>query len=253
MTHEWQLEAPLDAIILDCDGTLSAIEGIDILAEQNGVGPMVEALTQKAMGETGINLELYETRLELVKPSRQQLMDLAQAYYNAMSPDAMTVINAFQELDKEVFVISAGLNPAVMMFANLLGIDEERVFAVNVKFSQEGHYRDFDHEAPTTQTNGKRKIIKAIKDTYNHVMMVGDGLNDFEVHDLVTRFVGYGGAYYRQNIADRCHFYIKSKSLLSLLPLGLTEQEAENLPDKIWQVYAKALPELTSSDIIIRN
>jgi phosphoserine phosphatase len=49
---EWQPTIPFDAVIFDCDGTLSAVEGIDELAEKNAVGREVKALTQIAMGQT---------------------------------------------------------------------------------------------------------------------------------------------------------------------------------------------------------
>jgi phosphoserine phosphatase len=38
LTKNWQLQHPLDAVVFDCDGTLSQIEGIDALAEKNDVG-----------------------------------------------------------------------------------------------------------------------------------------------------------------------------------------------------------------------
>ena len=37
----WQLDHPINAIVFDCDGTLSIIEGIDELARNNGVGDAV--------------------------------------------------------------------------------------------------------------------------------------------------------------------------------------------------------------------
>ena len=76
----WQLSVPLDAIIFDCDGTLSAIEGIDELARYNNVNKHVEALTKFAMERGAMNEELYRERLQLVQPSRQQIDELVESY-----------------------------------------------------------------------------------------------------------------------------------------------------------------------------
>ena len=53
----WQLKTSIDALIFDCDGTLSRIEGIDVLADQNGVGDAVKQLTHDAMTHMGLNPE----------------------------------------------------------------------------------------------------------------------------------------------------------------------------------------------------
>src|SRR4051812_47754308 len=72
---------PIDAIIFDCDGTLSHIEGIDELAKENGVGEQGVKLTEEAMGRSGMSPELYEHRLNLVLPTAAQVDTLGQLYF----------------------------------------------------------------------------------------------------------------------------------------------------------------------------
>ncbi len=57
------------------------------------------------------------------------------------------------------------------------------------------------------------------------IVYVGDGLNDLAVCDVVARFVGYGGFFYRANVAAKSDFYLTSPSMAALLPLVLTEAE----------------------------
>jgi phosphoserine phosphatase len=98
-----QLQQPMDAIIFDCDGTLSSIEGIDELARQNGVAAPVAALTAIAMGRTGINPDLYQERLSLVKPHSEQVLALGREYYQEITPDARAVVQIFQRLEKAIY------------------------------------------------------------------------------------------------------------------------------------------------------
>jgi phosphoserine phosphatase len=246
-----QLQLPIDAIIFDCDGTLSSIEGIDELAKQNGVAAPVEALTAIAMGSTGINPDLYQQRLSLVKPRREQVLALGSEYYQEITPDARAVVQIFQHLKKPVYLVSAGLLPAVKIFGELLQIPAENIFAVNIEFDEAGNFSGYDHTSPMTHADGKRRIVTEIKHQYPNVAYVGDGLNDLAVYDLAARFVGMGGAYFRQNIADKCEFYIIDKSLTPLLPLLLTAKETAALDDTEKTFYQKGLQLIKSGGVKI--
>lgn len=223
--YSWQLEQPLDAIVFDCDGTLSQIEGIDVLAKENGVEQEVERLTQEAMSVSGITSNIYHDRLQYTKPTYQQLEKLGENYFQHKSQDVVSVINVFQRLGKKIFVISAGMNPAVKILSEKLGVASEDVYAVDLIFDEHGNYRSYDNECAPSHKGGKCEVIKKIQQKFPRIMHVGDGMNDVEVKDHVTRFVGYGGAYFRQGIMDLCEFYIKCESMLPLLHFGLTKEE----------------------------
>lgn len=244
-TKNWQLQKPIHAIVFDCDGTLSAIEGIDELAHQNGVGAAVAALTSKAMGKTGINPDIYRQRLQLTMPSQKQVMNLADLYRQHIVPDVEAVIHILQRLNKKVFIVSAGLKPAVKMFGATLQVPENQVFAVDILFDPRGRYLDFDHESPMTVSDGKRHIAQSLLRQYDSVAHIGDGMNDFIVRDLVTRFIGYGGMFYRANIEEQCDFYIKQKSMAACLPLLLTRSEAEALAGVEKELYERGVYDIS--------
>lgn len=244
---DWQLKNPIEAIIFDCDGTLSSIEGIDELAVQNQVGDEVSQLTAIAMGMTGINPELYQQRLVLVKPNQQQVHSLADIYFANITPHTLDVIKIFKRLNKSIYVLSAGLKPAVEGFCNRLTIPKQYVFAVDIQFDAKGNYLSFDATSPLVHNDGKRQIISHLKTKYQRIAHIGDGMNDYVAHDLVDRFIGYGGTYYRENIASLCEFYIKSPSLASLLPLLLTQDEYMQLTQA-----EQILGNQRLADIIIR-
>lgn len=242
--HNVQLSAPINAIVFDCDGTLSSIEGIDELARQNQVGPAVEALTAMAMSKTGINPDLYEARLKLVSPTLKQVIALGDIYNAHSVPDCYAVIQTFQRLQKKIYVASAGLKPAVTQFTQHLNIAPEQIYAVDVSFNQQGEWIAFDRHSPLTQHDGKRRIIQELLNQYQGVAHIGDGMNDFIAKDLSTRFVGYGGVFYRKNIEAGCDFYIRATSLSSLLPLLLTEKEASALTAQEKELFQTGLADI---------
>ncbi len=232
---------PIEAIVFDCDGTLSYIEGIDELAKANKVAEPVVELTAAAMGQSGLNPELYNHRLNLVKPNLDQMTSLGNLYFQHRVMDILPVIQILKTLRKSIYIISAGLYPAVQHFGALLGIEAENIFAVNIHFDAKGHYLDFDRNSPLIYSDGKRTIIQKLKLIHNQIIHIGDGLNDYVVHDLVTRFIGYGGAFYRENIAQRCHYYISIPSMAPLLPLCLTAEELIGLTPSELTYYQKGL------------
>lgn len=219
------LAQPLDAIVFDCDGTLSHIEGIDELARLNGVGEQVQRMTAEAMGGSGLSLDLFHQRLKLVNPRRAQLQELTLSYFQHKTSDILTVLDTFRRLNKPVYIVSAGLFPAVQAFGKMLAIPEQQIFAVDIYFDSFGCYLDFDRNSQLVYANGKRTIVQALCQRHPRLAYVGDGMNDLVVYDLVTRFIGYGGAFYREYIKERCQHYISIPSMAPILPLCLTQVE----------------------------
>lgn len=249
-THpDWQLQFPIDAVVFDCDGTLSMLEGIDELAKNNGVTEAVAKLTQEAMAQSGLNPNLYKKRLDLVKPKYSQVEALGQDYFKHQVPDAKAVIEIFHRLNKSVYMVSAGLYPAVKAFGKQLAIPQENIFAVDIHFDANGQFCDYETTSPLIHNDGKRKIVNELKNKHATVVHIGDGLNDYCTYDLVTRFIGYGGVYYRENIASKCQYYIETLSLAPLLPLLLTSQEYELLNEKERGIYLRGIEAIETGHV----
>lgn len=251
MKDSWQLQQPLDAVIFDCDGTLSYLEGIDELAVQNGVGDSVKAITSDAMSHSGVTSSIYKERLNLVKPTRKQVEAMGQAYFERRVPDVQSVIAVLQQLGKKVFVISAGIQLAVDIFAEKLGVPAAQVYAVSITFDDAGCYQDFDLDSPLTVPGGKGVLLEKIKQELPALMHVGDGVNDLDAKDHVVRFIGYGGVFFRESIMAQSDFYIQSESLAPVLALALTEAEAKSLEGEASALYQKGVALVNGSEVIL--
>jgi len=109
--QHWQVLEPIEAIVFDCDSTLSLIEGIDQIAERKGVLAQVHHLTERAMSETGVFNTMYTERLEFVKPNFEDMLWLADRYYENRTEHVNEVIEILAGLGKKLFIASAGLLP----------------------------------------------------------------------------------------------------------------------------------------------
>jgi phosphoserine phosphatase len=266
-----------DLVIFDCDSTLSSIEGIDELAglvaresEPDSGQQMalnVAALTKRAM-EGDVPLEaVYGLRLGSVNPTQSQVNHIASIYRQTAIPDGQAVIKALQTLGVQVFVVSGGLIEPVRDFGTWLGVPAENISAVDMEYDQlagkwwryweqpggqnpRANYLSIG-SSPLTGTRGKNRIVAQIRAMHpGRAMMVGDGLSDLEASEEVDLFVGFGGAVYRQRVAQESPVYITSPSLAPILPLALGS--AGNVP-RFAPLWSEGLRRIYSGDVQFRN
>ena len=207
-------------ICLDCDSTLSAIEGIDELARLRGLAVLgrVEEMTNDAM-EGRLPVEsVFERRLELIEPRREDLAAVGRKYVETVEPTARATIAALMARGWTVVIVSGGFTQAIQPLADYLGVT--RIEAVELKFTAEGEYDGFDETAPTARSGGKPEIVARLKAELKPetTVMVGDGVSDLEAKPQVDRFVGFGGYIVRAKVKAGADVFITSLAeLLKIL------------------------------------
>lgn len=191
-------------IAFDCDSTLSSIEGIDELARLAGpeVCLQVEKLTNQAMdGEVPLD-EVFQRRLALISPSREQVAQVAQLYLDTVEPTAKATLSSLREKGWDLMILSGGFRECILPLAQELGID--LVEAVPLNFDNDGHYLSFDASYPTTYNGGKPEILAGIRSKNNPelMIMVGDGISDLETISVADHFVAYTGYINRPKVSS---------------------------------------------------
>ena len=214
-------------VLLDCDSTLSAIEGIDELAVN--CREDVAQLTDDAMRGRIPLEEVYGRRLQLVRPTRAAVEALGRTYVARLVPDARETIAALQAAGVDVRIISGGLLPAVLAVAHVVGVPSDHVAAVGIEFASDGSYRGFDVSSPLAATGGKRTAIERWN-VERPAMMVGDGTTDLEARPVVDLFVAFAGVAERPSVVQAADAVIRANSLAPLLPLALHVDELLRTP-----------------------
>lgn len=221
---------PFDRVVLDCDSTLSTIEGIDELAEAGDVAlrRKVAALTDGAMAGELSFAQVYERRLDALRPTQMQVRELAALYVKHALPYGRELVSALHTLGKDVHVVSGGLRLAVQPFAAWLGVqDERKVHAVQLRFDRHGHYSDYDRSSPLARQGGKPEVLAALPPA--RTVVVGDGMTDAEAGAAVDGFVCFAGVVHREAVAARADATVTSDHLAGLLPHLCTPAELEHL------------------------
>ena len=200
----------MEAVFFDVDSTLSVDEGIDVLAEQLGVGLEVQRLTSQAMGGVMSFEESFSARLALMSPSRDDLTRFLKMHPPRLVEGAKDVVSALISRGIPVYAVSGGILELVLPVAQQVGIPSSHIFANLLVFDSDGVCRGrFDAAAPTSRTGGKARVLEEVMRChgYQRVAIVGDGITDLEARPPATIFIAFGGVVQRQRVmesADHC-------------------------------------------------
>lgn len=207
-----------DIICFDCDSTLSEIEGIDELAERAGCGAEMAALTNAAMnGEVSLE-SIYAKRLELIKPDQQAIDWAADLYIEKMVQGVEQVFQQLHSQGKQVHIISGGLKQAILPLAEKLQVDVDHVHAVEVLFTSNGDYLEFNQQSSLARNGGKAEICAQLNKAGLKMAMIGDGNTDMEAKKAGAYCIGFGGVVARDIVREQADVFVDSPDLQAVLP-----------------------------------
>lgn len=199
-----------DCICFDVDSTVSTEEGIDVLAEACGAGEAVAEWTKKAMGGQVLFQDAIAARLGLMNPSLDTMSSLIAQHDFPLTPLMSELVVALKERNKEVVLVSGGLKQMIVPIAHKLSIPTENIFAIELFFNEDGTFKDFDRDAPTARTMGKRKVMEMLRQSYDNVVMIGDGATDLEAKsdDGAGAVIGFGGNAVRDKVKAEADWFV---------------------------------------------
>ena len=199
-------------LLLDCDSTLSSIEGIDELGRLRGPETFkaVEDMTNAAMNGGTPMEAIFAKRLDIIKPTAAELAAIGAKYIATVEPTAVASLAQLRAADWKIAIVSGGFTQAIRPLADFLGI--ERVEAVVLKFHADGSYAGFDDSCPTCRTKGKNVVARRLRAEHQaaHVVMVGDGASDLEVKGDADLVVGFGRYVQRPKVVAGADKFVHS-------------------------------------------
>lgn len=214
-------ERPLrfSTIVLDVDSTLSRTEGIDWLAERRGPGlkARIREVTDRAMNGEITLQSVYQQRLEMIRPTRNEISLLGDQYISTAMPGALEAVQYLRGVGVHLLVVSGGIREAIVPLAAHLGIVDINVHAVSLAFSERGEYLDFDRDSPLARNGGKPVVVRALNLT-GPILALGDGISDAELKTdtppSVDAFAAFVGAAERAPVARVADYIVHRFSQL---------------------------------------
>jgi phosphoserine phosphatase len=212
---------------------LSEIEGIEELGRERRAE--LRELTAAAMGGRVPLEDVYARRLALARPNRDRTEEVGRLYVERLVADTREVVAALQAHGIDVRIVSSGVLPAVLILARSLGIPDRNVAAVDLRFTAQGEFLDFDRTSPLSASGGKVRVIESWNEMRRPVMMVGDGATDLETKPVVDLFVAFAGVARRPAVMDAADTVIRECSLAPVLALALEQQPGSEPAQTLYQ------------------
>jgi phosphoserine phosphatase len=200
-----------DAVCFDVDSTVIQEEGIDALAEFLGKGEAVAALTRNAMGGTMKFQDALRQRLELLEPSRDQILECLEKHPLQLTPGIEDLIETLHELKKDVYLVSGGFRIMIEPVAKAVCVSKTNIYANTILFDENGKYAGFDEAEPTSRDMGKPRALEMIQAKYGYktMVMVGDGATDAQAKPPAKAFIGFGGIIVREAVKAKACWFVE--------------------------------------------
>ncbi|KAI1717581.1 haloacid dehalogenase-like hydrolase domain-containing protein [Ditylenchus destructor] len=221
-----------DAVCFDVDSTVCEDEAIDELAHYLGKGREVAACTQQAMGGSMTFRQALALRLNMMRPTREQLQKYVKTHPVHLTPGIAQLIAELHKRNVDVYLVSGGFRSIIKPVAKMLNIDPvQNVFANEILFDAQGNYAGFNEKEPTSDSGSKTVgkagvcgLLKA-KKSYKSLIMIGDGATDAEACPPADAFIGFGGNQVRETVQKLADWYVYDFETL-LKELNSSENEA---------------------------
>jgi phosphoserine phosphatase len=206
-------------VIFDFDSTLINCESLElilqpILAKSPELQQAFHHITNQGMnGDISFQQSLHQ-RLTLAAPSLQAVQQFADSATQYLTTGIKELIAALQQHNIAIWIISGGLQQAILPLANQLNIPSEQVLAVQAVWDQAGNFEQLAADDICSQ--GKVLAAKSIYSQFTQpIIMVGDGITDYEI--------------WQAGFAD--HFIAYSEHAKRPAVLGLAEYQANSSQD----------------------
>ena len=108
--------------------------------------------------------EALASRLEIIKPSRNDIALFLQREPPSLTPGIKELVETLQSNGRKVYLVSGGFRLMIEPVAEQLNIEKGNIFANTLFFSDEtGEYENFDKKEFTSRAGGKARAAKHIK------------------------------------------------------------------------------------------
>jgi len=201
------------AVCFDVDSTVIMEEGIDVLADFKGAGAAVAELTRQAMGGTVLFQDALAARLNLIQPSRSDVIHCLEKHPLKLTKGVKQLVEALHARGTHVYLVSGGFRQMINPVAAELNIPTHRIFANNLIFNDDaaGSFKGFDDKEPTCRDGGKPAVIKLLKAAhgYSPIVMIGDGATDMQAKPPADAFIGFGGVVVREAVKKGADLFLQ--------------------------------------------
>ena len=202
-------------LVMDVDGTLVRQEGIDLLAQEAGVGEKVAEITTQAMnGELDFSASL-EARVALLKGLETSIFPKILEQME-VTPGAETLITELHQRGYKVGLVSGGFHEVIDPIARSLGIDLVRANRLEVS---DGRLTGEVLGEIVTPEMKKDSLLTWARENHipqSQTIAMGDGANDLPMIETAAVGIAFMA---KPIVAERATYRIETRDLRLVLEI----------------------------------
>ncbi|MEC9249950.1 MAG: HAD-IB family phosphatase [Pseudomonadota bacterium] len=188
-------------IAFDVDSTLLRVESLD-MAVQHALGShpdredaqaRLHALTQAGMtGQLALRDSLL-TRIGIAELTRPLVAEIAETLRRQVTPGIKPLLKQLRDQGDVLHAISGGFTDLLEPVLDDLGFGPAFIHANRFHYDAE-RVTGLDEDIPLSRNGGKTEVLNLIAGQFDQVVMIGDGMTDFEAYEggAADRFIGFG-------------------------------------------------------------
>ncbi len=214
-----------NSFIFDFDSTIVSIETLDTIIKNKvtdeDVKNGIDDITRRCMnGEIDFNTSL-NSRISMTKLTFTDFDNMGKKIVDYINPGIEKVIEFLHEKEQKIFIISGGFVSSVVPAAEKLGISIANCFANDYVADDKENVIGV-METPMAFDKGKVHIVKNLREHHalpGRVIMIGDGITDYEVYEekMADVFIGCGFVVERPKVKELAKYFVNTpQELLSL-------------------------------------
>jgi hypothetical protein len=192
-----------DAIVLQVDATVSAIDGLTWLAARRDAATVdrLSALQREAAAQRWGWADLTRARLKQLRPRRAEVNELGAAYLAALVPGAVQAAQALRRAGISVSLASDVAAEALFGIATALGVSPNELYAPRLRFDAIGAYVGCDLNTARVDDANDATGSPSLASTAR-TMFVGTRRTAVFAPRLTDDFIAFAGVVAREGVPD---------------------------------------------------
>jgi phosphoserine phosphatase len=188
-------------LAFDVDSTLLRVESLDTAIEaalsrredSGAAKAELHAITRAGMSGSMALRDSLEARLHLADLDRAMVTEVADQLRQRLTPGMHALLKSLRDMGDDVHAVSGGFGDLLVPALTDLGFEPSQIHANQFQFDGD-HVAGLDPDCPLSRNGGKAEILRVIGAQADMVIMIGDGMTDFEAFEAgaADRFIGFG-------------------------------------------------------------
>lgn len=195
-------------VIFDFDSTLISCESLEeVLKSKNldsKILQQIKDITAQGMSGKISFLDSLEKRLSVAPVTREDFIDFGHHARQFLTPGMEDLVRELIRESVHVWIVSGALRDALVPVGKILGIPEDRLLGIDLKWGPDGKYAGIDASRPLNRS--KWEGAQGVAQMWpGPKIAVGDGITDYALyeHGLVDHFIAFTQNVRRQAILDK--------------------------------------------------